>query len=120
MQNDNNTDLDPSLDGKPYYSEASGFHWAANHHGMPECVPQHVKRIISDEELQVRSNREQFQAEIGELVDEKNGLEGQKREYEREIGQRSQRARAKDARSWRGLKSSCKRTNRNRINPTTR
>ena len=90
LQNDNNTDLDPSLDGKPYYSEASGFHWAANHHGMPECVPQHVKRIISDEELQVRSNREQFQAEIGELVDEKNGLEGQKREYEREIGQRSQ------------------------------
>ncbi len=90
LQNDNNTDFDPSLDGTPYYSEASGFHWAANHHGMAECVSQHVKRIISDEELQVRSNREQLQAEIDDLVDEKNGLEAQKREYEREIGQRSQ------------------------------
>ena len=90
LQNDNNTDLDPSLDGKPYYSEASGFHWAANHHGMPECVPQHVKRIISDEELRAQFNREQLQSEIDELGNEKNGLETQKREYEREIGQRSQ------------------------------
>ena len=90
LQNDNNTDLDPSLDGKPYYSEASGFHWAANHHGMPECVPQHVKRIISDEELRAQFNREQLQSEIDELGNEKNGLEEQKREYEREIGQRSQ------------------------------
>ena len=90
LQNNNNTDLDLSLDSKPYYSEASGFHWAANHHGMAECVPQHVKRIISDEELRVQSNREQLQAEIDELAGEKNGLEAQKREYEREIEQRSQ------------------------------
>ncbi len=90
LQNNNNTDLDLSLDSKPYYSEASGFHWAANHHGMAECVPQHVKRIISDEELRAQSNREQLQAEIDKQVDEKNGLEAQKREYEREIGQRSQ------------------------------
>ncbi len=90
LQNDNNTDLDPSLNGKPYYSEASGFYWAANHHGIPECVPQHVKRIISDEELRAQFNREQLQAEIDELVQEKNGLEAQQREYEREIGQRSQ------------------------------
>ena len=90
LQNDNNTDLDPSLNGNPYYSEASGFYWAANHHGIPECVPQHVKRIISDEELRAQFNREQLQAEIDELVQEKNGLEAQQREYEREIGQRSQ------------------------------
>ena len=90
LQNNNNTDLDLNLDSKPYYSEASGFHWAANHHGMAECVPQHVKRIISDEELRAQSNREQLQAEIDELVDEKNGLEAQKREYEREIEQQSQ------------------------------
>ncbi len=90
LQNSNNTDLDPSLNGNPYYSEASGFYWAANHHGMPECVPQHVKHIISSEELEIKSTREQLQAQIDELADEKNGLEEQKREYEREIGQRSQ------------------------------
>ena len=90
LQNNNSTDLDLSLNGKPYYSEASGFYWAANHHGMPECVPQHVKHIISSEELEIKSTREQLQAQIDELVDEKNGLEAQKREYEREIGQRSQ------------------------------
>ena len=90
LQNGNNTDFDPSLNGKPYYSEASGFYWAANHHGMPECVPQHVKHIISNEELQIKSTREELQARIDKLVDEKNGLEEQKREYEQEIRQRSQ------------------------------
>ena len=90
LQNANNIDVHSSLNGQPYYSEASGFYWAANHQGMAECVPQHVKRIISDEELQVQSNREQFQAEISELAGEKNRLEEQKREYEQEIRQRSQ------------------------------
>ena len=90
MQNNTNIDLDPSLNGKPYYSEASGFYWAANHHGIPECVPQHVKRIISNEELQVQSHREQLQAEIDDLLNEKSGLEAQKREYEREIEEKSQ------------------------------
>ena len=90
LQDNHNTDFDPSLNGKPYYSEASGFYWAANHHGIPECVPQHVKRIISNEELQVQSHREQLQAEIDDLFNEKSGLEAQKREYEREIEEKSQ------------------------------
>ena len=90
VQNNNNIDFDPSLNGNPYYSEASGFYWAANHHGMPECVPQHVKHIISNEELEIKSTRQQLQAEIDGLVDEKSGLETQKREYEGEIEQRSQ------------------------------
>ena len=90
LQNNNSIDFDPSLNGKPYYSEASGFYWAANHHGIPECVPQHVKRIISNEELQVQSHREQLQVEIDDLVNEKSGLETQKRGYEQEIEQRSQ------------------------------
>ena len=90
LQNSNNTDLDPSLNGNPYYSEASGFYWAANHHGMPECVPQHVKHIISSEELEIKSTREQLQAEIDELTGEKSGLEAQKRESEQELAQKSQ------------------------------
>ena len=90
LQNSNNTDFDPSLKGKPYYSEANGFYWAANHHGMAECVPQHVKHIISSEELEIKSAREQFQVKIDELIDEKNGLEERNRAYEQEIGQKSQ------------------------------
>ena len=90
LQNNTDIDLDPSLNGKPYYSEASGFYWAANHHGIPECVPQHVKRIISNEELQVQSHQEQLQAETDDLLNEKSGLEAQKREYEREIEEKSQ------------------------------
>ena len=90
LQNSNNTDFDPNLNDEPYYSEASGFHWAANHHGMAECVPQHVKRIISNEELQIQSNREELQAKIDKLSTEKEGLEKQRHEYEGEIGQRSQ------------------------------
>lgn len=89
LQNNDNTDFDPSLNGKPYYSEANGFYWAANHHGNPECVPQHVKHIISNEELYIKSTREQLQAEINELADKKNEWEAQKREYEQEIGQKS-------------------------------
>ena len=90
VQNNSNTNLDPTLNGKPYYSEASGFYWAANHDGMPECVPQHVKHIISNEELEIKSTREQLQEKIDRLIDEKNRLVSQKREYEQEIEQRSQ------------------------------
>lgn len=90
LQNDNNTDSDPSLNDKPYYSEQKGFYWAGNHRGMAECVPQHVKRIIHNEELEIKSSRAQIQAEIDHLMDEKNGLEGQKRECEQAIGQKAQ------------------------------
>ena len=48
----------PSLNGKPYYSEENGFYWAANHQGIAECVPQHIKRIIHHEELEIASTRE--------------------------------------------------------------
>ena len=90
LQNSNNIDFDPSLNGNPYYSEASGFYWASNHYGMPECVPQHVKHIISNEELEIKTSHEQLQAKMGRLVEEKNGLEAQRRENEQEIEQRSQ------------------------------
>ena len=90
LQNDNNTDSDPSLNDKPYYSEQNGFYWAANHHGIAECVPQHVKRIIHNEELEIKSSPAQIQAEIDRLMDKKNGLEEQKREREQAIGQSAQ------------------------------
>ena len=97
QNNNSNTDFDPSLTDKPYYSEASGFYWAANHHGMAECVPQHVKQIISNEELEIKSTQEQLQGEINKLVDEKDQLKKQKGEYERDLEQRAQElARSKE------------------------
>ena len=89
VQNDNNTDFDPSLNGNPYYSEDSGFHWAANHHGMSECIPQHVKQIISNEELEIKTTHERLQAKMERLVGEQDGLKAQKRESEQEVEQRS-------------------------------
>ena len=90
LQNDNNADFDPSLNGNPYYSEQNGFYWAANHQGIAECVPQHVKHIISHEELEIKSSREQLQAEIDWLVNEKNELQEQKQDYEQKTEQRVQ------------------------------
>ena len=90
MQNNDNTDFDSSVDGKPYHSEQNGFYWAGNHRGMVECVPQHIKHIIHNEELEIKSSHEQIQAEIDLLIDEKNGLEEQKRDYEQEVGQKTQ------------------------------
>ena len=89
VPNGNDTDFNPSLNGNPYYSEDSGFHWAANHHGMSECIPQHVKQIISNEELEIKTTHERLQAKMERLVGEQDGLKAQKRESEQEVEQRS-------------------------------
>ena len=77
-------------DGEPYYSEQNGFYWAANHQGITECVPQHIKRIIHNEELEIASTRDELEQEINYLREETTELEKQKREYEQEIAQRTQ------------------------------
>ena len=76
--------------GEPYYSERNGFYWAANHQGIAECVPQHIKRIIHNEELEIASTRDELEQEINYLREETTELEEQKREYEQEIAQRTQ------------------------------
>ena len=80
----------PSLNGKPYYSEENGFYWAANHQGIAECVPQHIKRIIHNEELEIASTRDEIEQEINYLHQNVTELEEQQQEYQREIGQRTQ------------------------------
>lgn len=82
--------VDPTLDGKPYYSEQNGFYWAANHQGIAECVPQHIKRIIHHEELEIAATREELEEEIKRLYEEKVDLEKQKSECDQEIIQRTQ------------------------------
>ena len=81
---------DPSLNGDPYYSEDNGFSCAVALRGMPEGLPDHIDRIIRDERLAVAYSREQIQAEIDSLEDEKSEFETQKRGYESEIASREE------------------------------
>ncbi len=90
LQNDKKIDFDPSLNGKPYYSEQNGFYWAANHHGIAECIPPHIKRIIHNEELEIASTREQLEEEINQVLERQEELEVQKHECEQEIRHRAQ------------------------------
>ena len=82
--------VEPRLNGTPYYSEENGFYWAANHQGIAECVPQHIKRIIHNEELEIASTRDELEQEINYLREEAIALEEQKHACEQEIGVRSQ------------------------------
>ena len=82
--------VEPNLNGKPYYSEENGFYWAANHQGIAECVPQHIKRIIHNEELEIASTRDELEQQINDLREAVVDLEVQKSECEQEIGVRSQ------------------------------
>ncbi len=95
--------VEPSLNGGPYYSEQNGFYWAANHQGIAECVPQHIKRIIHNEEVEIASNRDELEQEINYLRERTTELHEQKREYEQEIAQRTQEL-AKKKEDLAGLK----------------
>ncbi len=91
LQNEYRDDaVDPTLNGKPYYSEQNGFYWAANHQGIAECVPQHIKRIIYHEELEIAATRDELEEEIKRLYEEKVDLEEQKIECEQLITQHTQ------------------------------
>ena len=86
---DNTVDVD--LNGsEPYYSEQNGFYWAANHQGIAECVPQHIKRIVHNEELEIASTRDELEQEINYLREEMVELAEHKRECEQEIKVHSQ------------------------------
>ena len=91
LQNEHSENtVEPSLNGNPYYSEENGFYWAANHQGIAECVPQHIKRIIHNEELEIASTRDELEQEINYLREEAIALEEQKHTCEQEIEVRSQ------------------------------
>ena len=91
LQNEHSENMvEPSLNGNPYYSEENGFYWAANHQGIAECVPQHIKRIIHNEELEIASTRDELEQEINYLREQTVALEEQKHTCEQETGDRFQ------------------------------
>lgn len=79
-----------SLNSKPYYSEDNGFYWAANHQGIAECLPQHIKRIIHNEKSQIVSTPDELEQEIDLLREEVVELEAQKHGCEQELAQQTQ------------------------------
>ena len=92
LQNGNREDttIKPDLNGKPYYSEQNGFYWAANHQGNAECVPQHIKRIIHNEEVEIATTRDEIDKEMNLSRQNVAELEGQKHGYEQGIEERTQ------------------------------
>ena len=77
--------VEPSLNGKPYYSEDNGFSCAAALRGLPEGLPEHIGIIIRNEQLEIASSREQLQWEIDQLDEEKKKLELQKHDQEQQV-----------------------------------
>ncbi len=108
--------VEPSLNGKPYYSEENGFYWAANHQGIVECLPQHIKRIIHNEELEIASTRDQLEQELNALDEEIVKLEEQKGECEQEIKGRFQEL-AEKKEELAGLEVQLKTLSINRLEP---
>lgn len=82
--------IEPSLNGNPYYSEQNGFYWAANHQGIAECLPQHIKRIIHNEEVEIVATREELDEEANLLRQDIAELNEQKNKCKEEIVQRTQ------------------------------
>ena len=88
VQNSNDTDLDPSLNGDPYYSEHNGFFWARAHRGLLSLLPQHIDRIIygSVQNDHTHSHDEQKQVLDGELAQ----INAEQKTAEEKIGDKKQ------------------------------
>ena len=68
----------------PYYSQQNGFKQASVDLGIANCIPQHVRCIIHNEELEIALTREEIDREIERLRAEAPKLESEKREAEQE------------------------------------
>lgn len=66
------------MNGKPYYSSDNGFACAAAGRGITEALREHLNVIIRNEELALERGHSQLQAEINDLVEDKERLEQQK------------------------------------------
>ena len=89
VQNDNNTDLDPSLNSEPYYSEQNGFFWARAHRGLVSLLPQHIERIIYDM-VQNNSYTNSYDAEKQSLEMEKEQLDTEQKTCQGKLYQKKQ------------------------------
>ena len=68
----------PSLNGRPYYSADNGFACAAAGRGVTEALQEHLNVIVRNEELEIERSHSQIQADIKDLVEDKERLEQRK------------------------------------------
>ncbi len=91
MNDEHGNGMNPNTNGAPYYYSAeNGFRWAVNHRGIASCVPQHIKQIIHNEELEIAASHAELKERINYLREDISELEAQKADCEQEIKALSQ------------------------------
>lgn len=78
MNNENENEANPSVNGRPYYSADNGFDCAAAGRGVTEALQEHLNVIVRNEELEIERSHSQIQADINHLVEDKERLEQRK------------------------------------------
>ena len=85
------------MNGERYYSADNGFACAAASRGVTEALQEHLDVIIRNEALEVETSNAEIQAEINDLVEDKERLEQQKLDRQDSIGELTEQRTAKDA-----------------------
>ena len=73
------------VNGNPYHSSENGFSQAVKSKGIPLAIRPHVTIIIDNEELEIRTSREQFESKINELRDEVDNLKKDRKSREEAV-----------------------------------
>ena len=73
------------MNATPYHSADNGFACAAAGRGITEALQEHLNVIVRNEELEIEISHSQIQAEINDLVEDKERLEQQKLDRQESI-----------------------------------
>ena len=76
MNNGHENGANPN--GNGYYSADNGFACAAASRGVTEALQEHLNVIVRNEELEIERSHSQIQADIKDLVEDKERLEQRK------------------------------------------
>ena len=82
--------------GERYYSADNGFACAAAGRGVPEALQEHLNVIVRNEELEIETSNAEIQAEINDLVEDKERLEQQKLDRQDSINELTEQLKAKE------------------------
>ena len=85
------------MNDKRYYSADNGFDCAAAGRGITEALQEHLNIIVRNEELEIETSNAEIQAEINDLVEDKERLEQQKLDRQDSINELTEQLAAKDA-----------------------
>ena len=78
MNDENGNGVNPNSNGRPYHGADNGFACAAAGRGVTEALQEHLNVIVRNEELEIERSHSQIQADIKDLVEDKERLEQRK------------------------------------------